>query len=312
VDLGLNTTLEVNCTFTTDPPSTIAAVVSLILSKSRAANHNLIELASLSQYSGQQVNLFTTGDDVTAAGSISGDGVSYLSLSWASPSDADAGVYTCSAQGMDTVGHIIVEKDAAQVSLIHLPTDQQPSDVLQELKENFQTLEKTYEQISHESLSQIDHLNSTLSNNQNFIKVLETRFTAMKSSLFEVPMTYRNSSYFLSRHNWRNLNNAKAMCELYGGYLVEIDDEGEFIALSAFLNHSTGVDGILTGGTDLEDEGRYVFQESGEPMVYQNWAILEPDNTTTENCIVLWKYRGWQMADYPCFENILNLRFVCE
>merc|ERR1712062_955927 len=65
---------------------------------------------------------------------------------------------------------------------------------------------------------------------------------------------------------------------------------------------------IWIGINDHREEGRYVYTKSDEPILFENWLQGQPDNYTTENCIVhagsskLWR-------DIECTD---RYRFICE
>ncbi|KAH3844875.1 perlucin-like protein [Dreissena polymorpha] len=116
------------------------------------------------------------------------------------------------------------------------------------------------------------------------------------------------TSCYLISHERQDWHSSEAMCELLGGYLVEIQnaDEDAFIRrIVDSLQKS-----VWTGGADIEQEGKWVWMASMEPVNYANWDSGEPNSyqNSDENCVdVRPGHSGWN--DERCM-TIQN--YVCE
>ncbi|CAL1541105.1 unnamed protein product, partial [Lymnaea stagnalis] len=303
--------LTVNCTFSRGVRDDVTAVVSLIVSRSQySSSDTFIDLASINEYSSNQVNVFGS-ENTTATGSIDPQKNSFISLYWDSPSTREAGNYRCSAQGITSVGHSIVETEDAEVRLLLRPDDHQLNRT-KLLQDRLKSIDLRLSEFKNSTDKEMSALKQDITKSDTFIAEIRRRFETIQSTLFDRPVRYENSRYYVSKHNWRYPSLDESMCDLLGGSLLEISDVNEFKAVSDFLRNDSAFDGVLTGGSHEDKEGAYVFMGSGREMVYKNWAPGEPKGTRDENCVVLLKQYGWQMAVKPCFDNRLNYRFVCE
>ncbi len=88
-------------------------------------------------------------------------------------------------------------------------------------------------------------------------------------------VSFRGSSYIVvdERMSWQE---ARAYAESLGGYLVTIGDEEE----NRFVTELAAREVIYRfwiGLSDEEEEGRFVWV-TGEPLIYQNWYVGEPND----------------------------------
>ena len=66
-----------------------------------------------------------------------------------------------------------------------------------------------------------------------------------------------------------------------------------------------------TGGTDVQTEGHWVWNHTGDPLAFTNWHTLEPNNGSgDEHCLWLDWYFNWKWNDATC--NRQRACFICE
>ncbi|XP_065082421.1 perlucin-like [Ochlerotatus camptorhynchus] len=69
---------------------------------------------------------------------------------------------------------------------------------------------------------------------------------------------------------------------------------------------------LWIGANDLDQEGRFVWQATGEGLGYTNWKPTMPDDhLLNEDCVHLHytPFNDFQWNDYICYK---KLYFVCE
>ena len=114
----------------------------------------------------------------------------------------------------------------------------------------------------------------------------------------------------------KDINDFQDNCKSAGGYLAEIDTQGEYDFIMRFLMLSiprtSGRSTAYAGATDEEDEGSWVFMNSGRPASFLNFHGNYGSRSSSWNCLLLiWNSGDTGMGDYVC-ENGGNRRFVCE
>ena len=72
------------------------------------------------------------------------------------------------------------------------------------------------------------------------------------------------------------------------------------------LAQSQGIFGFWIGVNDIANEGTFVYDSSGETVVYENWNHGEPNDAGGEDCT---KVNNGKWNDMPCE---WALPFVCE
>ena len=126
---------------------------------------------------------------------------------------------------------------------------------------------------------------------------------------------YNGHSYFLSTLTPQNINIAQQLCEMYGGYVWEVNDKAERDHVIKFVK-SLDIDTrehkgfLIIGATDTVRSGKWTFRHSGGEMTYLPWASSEPDDKGTSHCIVV-NVDNKYFYDVVCVVN-LRRRFVCE
>ncbi|XP_062600821.1 perlucin-like protein [Saccostrea cucullata] len=105
-------------------------------------------------------------------------------------------------------------------------------------------------------------------------------------------------------------DDAMQTCHGLGAYLVAINsaEENEWIRLKR-ESEFWPINQIWTGGTDRNDEGSFIWENSKKALNYSNWGPGEPnDDSTSEDCLTLY-FSGGNWNDEKCH---LERPFVCE
>ncbi|CAL1547846.1 unnamed protein product [Lymnaea stagnalis] len=134
-----------------------------------------------------------------------------------------------------------------------------------------------------------------------------------RGNLFHGALHYGGHRYYASKFQFETVETAQAICQSTGGYLVELNNAGEYYA---FRNYIIGLqlraESVLLGGTDQAHEGTWVFQHSGRYIPYFDWIAGEPNNWNNEDCMSLWLSRGARMNDIHCWRVGPVVHFACE
>ncbi|CAL1530129.1 unnamed protein product [Lymnaea stagnalis] len=293
IEIGLTPSLDLRCSFTHGSDPEMASLVSLFISRSRdLENIDYQEIASVNSFTGNISNV--AHGNATVSGFISNLGQSYLSMHWTLPGDQEAGLYKCVANGVDGTGHPISVMSTTQVTS-EVPSIRQLVDELRNLKIN---MKYALENICISGCWQ-------------------TRLELMKNARFEISSLYKGRRYLLSKlADIASAPVAQESCELYGGYLAEIDDDDELHFVQNFIKTRSNIDYrmVLIGGTDDGHEHVWYYQRDGRAMTYTNWAPGQPIVDPTTNCVYLWADFSWLMDDYHCFQldRTFNPRYLCE
>ncbi|XP_059146605.1 uncharacterized protein LOC131934564 [Physella acuta] len=292
VVIGLTTTLEVKCHTFNNNSSQMESLMSLIITRSGHGPDK--ELASINAFSPEGHVVDTSNETLTASGKIDNLGESYLRLVWRFPDVNKRGLYACEAHGVSHTGHPV-----SLTSTISVTNSYPETDELVDLIKNL-TLESEYDK---------ERCPSNLKSNQELIK----------NYMFTISPPYNGRHYLLSSRLYTyQVESAEAMCELLGGYLVEIDSAEEHQFLINFLNdESKKLNFIvtMTGLSDEEQEIVWVNRHSKTVARYTNWLANKPNGGRSENCVVLYQ-PSWLMTDDPCSltrsDFALKLTYLCE
>ena len=125
--------------------------------------------------------------------------------------------------------------------------------------------------------------------------------------------SFQNHDYFLSRPAAWDEAASENMCEVYGGYLVEINDQDEWKFVVNLLNNNSVSHWTVIGASDMETEGAWTFVHSGLLATYLNWAPGQPQNYAHKDCLYI-SYTDpshRQMHDGTCQQDSVQ-RYVCE
>ncbi|XP_059173160.1 uncharacterized protein LOC131953804 [Physella acuta] len=299
VDLGL-TSLTVRCDVSDSSQNILSAVVAVIVSRSANDSRNYTELASLNLFIGHQVHVLTS-EAVTANGSIHSYGHSFLELHWVKPTLAQAGHYICTAQGPDEVGHNINMIADAYVSTRQPGSDQ----LLERIRELDLDLKLANDKLAQFNMS-LAHVARDVTNLSTGIEANRQEILNIAAVnnrptwLFSRNYVVGNYSYSVSKYYYSNVATAETLCNIYGGYLAEIDDADEYNVVKNFLNNPREVNYVYTGAYGESQEGVYKFKHSDSPVYFYRWALGQPKNGTEYNCVYLESNVDWEMTVYRC------------
>ncbi|RUS83908.1 hypothetical protein EGW08_008322, partial [Elysia chlorotica] len=95
-----------------------------------------------------------------------------------------------------------------------------------------------------------------------------------------------------------DLTEANEKCKERGGYLWEVDDDEELRYVSRRLNIVFYQDRFYIGANDVENEGTFVYFNSGKPILPNRWAANNPSNSgDNEDCVEI-------ITDPPSFNDV--------
>ncbi|KAL3268579.1 hypothetical protein HHI36_007687 [Cryptolaemus montrouzieri] len=93
--------------------------------------------------------------------------------------------------------------------------------------------------------------------------------------------------------------------------LLSIEKKTENDLIRNYLKQ-TKMNRVWTSGTDLEEEGSFIWLSTGKVLNFTYWAASQPDNARSiEHCLEINRYLGsnYTWNDIPCTE---THNFVCE
>ncbi|XP_053694883.1 C-type lectin 37Da-like [Sabethes cyaneus] len=132
-----------------------------------------------------------------------------------------------------------------------------------------------------------------------------------------VLMASTNKKYFIPsiRANWFKANE---FCNSLQTRLTVIKSKEENEAIASYVKTTDKYSdecSFWIGGTDLADEGVFIWTATGERVSYSNWGPSEPNNHNgNEHCMQLAYIPAegyhWTWNDNVC--NGQSLYFVCE
>ncbi|CAL1546030.1 unnamed protein product [Lymnaea stagnalis] len=295
IEIGLSMRFYLNCSFNHGTDPEMSSLVALFISRAQdTTNVDFHEIASVNTFSGNVSNMIH--DNATISGVINNLGVSFLSMEWKFPGDQVSGLYKCVANGVDGTGHPISVMSTSQV------TSEMPGT-------------KELVQLVRDLMIKIDYAPE---DNTCISGCWQRRLEQMMKARFEITSLYNGHRYLLSKiSNHASVAVAQESCELYGGYLAEIDDADELLFVQNFIKSNRNVDFILVliGGTDEGHEKHWVFERTGRNVTFTKWDPGYPSVDTRSNCLYL---RAdlylWIMGDNVCFrtDSNYNSRYMCE
>ncbi|GFR86643.1 C-type lectin [Elysia marginata] len=341
-----NSQLVINCSL--DARSTdLTTLASLTIFGSRPYGgvEDFDQLATVDMWSNEpKLGNELVEADVSIAGRIE-EGpseISVLILSWNSPTKLYRNTYKCVANGITRKGEatslastVKLEQvggggcchkmDSVSSHLQHLAevTQETASDSSRKvdlISSRLQRLTEVVQEtanISKEVVSQVqgqDHKMLELESKLDAVH-LTTRFLSTLMTIdrtkYDVSPVYKETLYLATRQpKVFNIVADNEACQQQGGYLAEIDDDEESRFVFNFAKAMGGSDIFMTGGNDIDEEGKFVFFHSKKSVPQQlTWLRGQPDDyKRKEDCMHFWITRGG-LNDTPCTS---NSKYICE
>uniref|UniRef100_A0A2C9KSI9 C-type lectin domain-containing protein n=1 Tax=Biomphalaria glabrata TaxID=6526 RepID=A0A2C9KSI9_BIOGL len=288
---GLTEKLEVNCTFLAGSDPSLSSLTSLSIRRWTNST-SLREAATVSSFNG-----VTLSDSVTAVGTIDNSGMSFLNVIWSYPNLTNQGEYECLADGLDTTGHPLSRSSNYNVTGLNPESELLVEEILK--------LRQTIHHLNTDFLSLKEEVSI-------FMSTLTHRVNASHRTMFETSAAFNGSQYSLySIDTVVDIVQAQATCEIYGGNLVEVNNENEFHFLKTFIEDVSDAALVLIGGNQIIDVGNWVYPHSNASIDYFRWAKDYPLFTMGANCLVLWGSFEWNMTNVNCLNSFL-MRYMCE
>ncbi|XP_013098458.1 lectin subunit alpha [Stomoxys calcitrans] len=145
--------------------------------------------------------------------------------------------------------------------------------------------------------------------------LLVTYFVVQSNGLTEAnyytsPM---NKIYYIEPQNKYNWFGSLTECTRMNMSIITVDSAEKTKDLNDVINTNfKDVEKPLLyiGGSDMADNGKYVWHSTGNEFVYTNWAEYEPNNfEDDEHCVHIGLYNDGTWNDVKCS---LKLGFICE
>ena len=331
---GFTQHLQVNCTVSHSQASEFHLLVSLILSKTATTDDNVYtDIADVTSVSPHSVDVKDAFGATSVSGQLGADNSGFISYQWDFPSRDVAGIYRCTAHGMDKTGHPLEITAVSQVQEkdvdIYMVIDKMrqlelsQGQLARELNATKVDLGDTKSELLKTKI-ELDLTKSELANTKVELNTTKTQLAAVSQSQVTpshaaVPSTlsemFNGHKYFLTRGVEWNIDVAAAVCHLYGGYLIEIDDQQEWEFVVSFFNKHRVPQGktpdIFIGMTDEEHEGIWTYFHSGKNVTFTRWEHSQPDNGDSENC-ALFKVPEMTMFNDKCFDTGMKRLTMCE
>ncbi|XP_045479164.1 lectin subunit alpha-like [Harmonia axyridis] len=119
--------------------------------------------------------------------------------------------------------------------------------------------------------------------------------------------------YYFETYFKANFFKAMQFCRDRGMNLLSIESEDENKRISEYLlKHANGIEEFWTSGTDLGEEGKFVWLSTGKYFTFTYWSYPQPDNAGKlgEDCVEIWKLPDrWAWNDNKC---TIEFHFICE
>ena len=240
--------------------------------------------------------------------SVSGSIGPQSSLLLSSPSNLHRHSYKCVAYGIDRAGEAVsvstVTKPDVALNSLRLEL-QALSDQVELGVNKSEGLAKDVESVHRK----VDSLETKLDAILLSARVHST-LLAVDRTNFDVSRVYKDRIYLASKREEKAFDFATtdSACVAAGGYLAEIDDDEESAFVLAFSTTLGGSDIFMTGGNDLENEGKFVYFHSKKPVPdHVTWLSGQPSGGN-EDCMHFWISRKG-LNDTRCGG---KAKFVCE
>ncbi|GFO04590.1 macrophage mannose receptor 1-like [Plakobranchus ocellatus] len=155
----------------------------------------------------------------------------------------------------------------------------------------------------------LDHMSSTM------LKIQRRIYSQiLPDDCFHISDEFKGKRYFMTKTNKSfNISDADAVCQFYGGYIVEFEDADEIEFVFDFVTKVDQGGLHYTGVILRETDQTHVYYHSGKTVQTELWGQGEPNNVGgNEDCAVLTEAqnaRGHRLNDVDC--GVLG-KIVCE
>lgn len=198
-------------------------------------------------------------------------------------------------QNADTQAKL--EDFGKQLTLLHEKVaDVQPKFIkieeqLASLQSKFDDTQTKYNNIT----SQLLALQEKVAQQEEKLQEIERKRKDHPSNFTKIGSKY----YYIEDRHKMNWFAAAYECQQRGGHLASIQNEREYEAIKAKLNHNHN---YWLDVNDLNQEGQYISLTTGRKAPYLIWYNGQPDNKANrEHCVHLWK-----------MNKSLKMYFICE
>ncbi|XP_021363321.1 perlucin-like protein [Mizuhopecten yessoensis] len=132
----------------------------------------------------------------------------------------------------------------------------------------------------------------------------------------EAGWVYHDGNCYLISHKRSNWHSAMVVCQSMNAYLAEIRNDKENRFLKTELQKVTKEIeqrwnwNCFLGGTYLDTEGEWIWNNTGTPLGFTDWSQGNPDNRATkEHCMVMIEKFGFQWGHLSCQ---LKRPYICK
>ena len=229
----------------------------------------------------------------------------------------------CQVFWMDSTGHPRTSSSLAQVSVGALDFEmaidrvgqlEALTDQCLKSKTNLTLmLEKTRVELNNVNAQNLN-LSSLFKSNIAETDGLQDFFHANREILGFKSTFHNGHTYYLSpKYNSLGLTASDKICQLFNGYLVEINDQSEYDFVANYIKQNAYSTDVILGARDDGHESQWTFVHSGLPVPLLLWAKEEPNGGKGDNCLLVnFDYGGdGGMLDLCC-ECGIQGRFLCE
>ncbi|KAK7005233.1 perlucin [Biomphalaria glabrata] len=291
VGVGLTRQLEVKCTFSRDSGSIINSLLSLHIAHSANVDNPSFSLLASINSNDNKVTGVILNTGAKVSGGINNNGESFLKITWSYPLKRNGGRYRCRANGANSVGKVV---DSIKGTIV-------TADV-----PNINSIVQELINVNKRIDDQESGGSGSLSGRLNVSGALRTQFV--------ISEPYKGRRYYLSfRPYLHTVQDAHFRCQMYGGYLTEIDDSDEFEFVRNFLKNQKERNyfEIFIGANDEENEGRWVYPYSNRTAPYLYFRTGQPDGGRGANNLCFWRDGDFYMSDCILYPN-QDWGFLCE
>ncbi|KAH9514897.1 hypothetical protein Btru_021298 [Bulinus truncatus] len=301
-DVGLTRNLTVECLVTRENNPNLAHLISISLHHSTEMNQSEYSyLASMNSFQSGAVQVEEKDKpNGRYFGKIDNNNKSFLRAIWEYPKVNRAGHYKCEASGITLMGKHLTLSSTATVQAV------QP--VKEQIVDKIQTLARLVEQLQ----TGMNATNNLVNELRIFKEWTSSRLNLSVSFPLIPSPRYQGRRYWLSKRTQSITPSvANLVCQVYGGYLVEIDSNEELRFVRDHLVRKRLFHTIHIGATDEKHEGVWINRHSGTRVTVFNWGPGEPNGGRNENCMEFRYYTNdWYMNDMPC--SVTYSGYICE